>query len=129
MSPCRIVSWEIRLTRQVGVGAADFHVWNSLKRKDRLEKLEQLLTEDLVAHGFEVGNIFDLSDIDEFQSKLYPEFQVVVLSACHGNAVISRSPSNKLDGMREIVVYHNADHYDLVTSLEGFLMSGNYCEH
>ena len=73
--------------------------------------------------------MFDLSCVDDLQKTLYAGFQIVVLSAGHGNAVISRSPPAKTDGMREIVVYHNTDHYDLITSLDGFLMSGKYCEH
>ena len=73
--------------------------------------------------------MFDLTDVDEMQKKLYPEYQVVVLSASHGNAVISRSPPTKTIGMQEVVVYHCMDHFDLITNLEGFLMSGQYCEH
>ena len=73
--------------------------------------------------------MFDLTDVDEMQKKLYPEYQVVVLSASHDNAVISRSPPTKTIGMQEVVVYHCMDHFDLITNLEGFLMSGQYCEH
>ena len=92
-------------------------------------KLEKIVREELLAHGFLVGKMFDLSSVDDLQKTLYAGFQIVVLSAGRGNAVISRSPPGKTDGMREIVVYHNTDHYDLITSIDGFLMSGKYCEH
>ena len=102
----------------------------NIRRKGPVNNLEQLVTEKLATYGLPVGKMYDLSAIDEVQKKLHAEFQIVVLAASHCNfPVISRSPRTKTSDVQEIVVYHNTEHYDLITSIEGFLMSGNYSEH
>ena len=84
---------------------------------------------DLEAHGIQPGRMFGLKEIDDIQQVMYPEYQVVVASAGYDNAVISRSPPIKTPGMPEIVVHYDKEHFDLITNLEGFLMTGYYCQH
>ena len=82
----------------------------------------------LESHGTQRGGMFALEEIDCIQQAMYPEYQIVVPSVHHGNAVISRSPPAKTPRVQEIVVYYGKEHFDLITNLEGFLMIGYYCE-
>ena len=98
-------------------------MWAQLSRKERKDNLEREVIWDMHAHGIQPGKMFGLEEIDHIQRVMYRECQIVVLSAGQGNAVISRSPQVKTPGMQEIVVYHDKEHFDLITNLEGFLMT------
>ena len=77
--------------------------------------------------GFQIGQKFRLGDIDRLQRMIYSQFQIVVVSQAHANSVIYRSPTTKLSGMKEIIIYYQGDHFDLITTMTGFLMRQYYC--
>ena len=120
---------KFRLTHEVEKGGVDYRSWKHLINKKSIGRVECEVIAELRMHGLPVGKKYDLSDIDTIQARLYPEFQIVVFSADHGNSVISRSPSTKIPGMKEIVVYYSKGHFDLITNFDGFLMKGYHCEH
>ena len=126
--PAALFLGKFRLTHQVKHGEADYNMWAHLCSKSRKEQLEGEIIWDMKAHGIQSGRMFGLQEIDHIQQVMYPQYQIVVLSAGHGNAVVSRSP-RKSPGMQEIVAYHDKEHFDLITNLEGFLMTGYHCEH
>ena len=112
--PAALFLGKFRLTRQIREGEVDHNRWKNLRREDRKEQLEEEVIHDMQAHGIQPRNMFGLEEIDNIQQVMYPEFQIIVLSAGHGNAVISRSPPTKTPGMQEIVVYHDKEHFDLI---------------
>ena len=126
--PASLYLGKFRMTHNNKTGEADYRTWKHLVEKQRTTRLEKLISTELLQHGFTVGKMFDLLDIDVLQKRIYTEFQIVVLSALHGNTVISRTPPKKAPGMQEIVVYYSKDHYDLITNLDGYLMKGKYCD-
>ena len=97
-----------------------------MERK-RTKKLEQLVSTELLQHGFSVGKLFDLCGIELLQNNIYLDSQISILSTLHGNIVISRTPTTKLPGMQEIVLYYSKDHYDLITNIDGYIMKGKNC--
>ena len=97
--PAALFIGKFRLTHDVQQGQADYRSWENLVSKRKVVALEYCITSEFQRHNLPVGRKYDLSDIDAIQRTLYPKFQIVVLSACHANTVISRSPSVKRPGM------------------------------
>ena len=68
--PAALYLGKFRLTKQVGVGEVDYQAWKNIRRKDRVNKLEQLVTEELSTSALPAGKMYDLSAVDEIQKKL-----------------------------------------------------------
>ena len=123
--PTALFLGHYRLVNDVtGEGKA---AWDNLNNKGRTAALERKVVAVLSRCGFQIGQKFGLDDLDRLQRMIYSKFQIVVVSQAHCNSVIYRSPPVKLSGMKEIVVYYQKDHFDLITTMTGFLMCQYYC--
>ena len=93
--PAALFLNKFRLTHQIREGEADYAMWKNLRREYRKEQLEREVIWDMEAQDIEPGKVFGLEEIDRIQHVMYPEYQIVVLSAGHCNAVISHSPPSE----------------------------------
>jgi hypothetical protein len=51
------------------------------------------------------------------------------VSKQHGTAVIRRVLDKKLPGMKVVYLYLDGSHFDLITSMSGFLSTNEFCDH
>ena len=108
------------------VSGWDKNTWYSLIKANRAHLLKQKVTSELKATGLPVGTPYILSDIDHIQRVLYPDYQIKVFSEGDGG-IIARCPEHKSKGMKEIYVLLGESHYDLITTMSGYLGCSYYC--
>ena len=68
-----------------------------------------------------------LNEVEQFQQHL-TNYQIIVVSGDHNNAIIypPRPPTNP-DPEKSIYLYFHANHFDVITSLPGFLNRRYFC--
>ena len=68
-----------------------------------------------------------LNEVEQFQQHL-TNYQIIVVSGDHNNAIIypPRPPTNS-DPEKSIYLYFHANHFDVITSLPGFLSKSYFC--
>ena len=109
------------------VTGSDRNTWYNMIRADGKHRLEQKVSSDLRVNRLPVGMAYTLSDIDHIQRVLYPDYQIKVFS--EGDCgIIARCPEHKSKGMKEIYVLLGENHYDLITTMSGYLGCSYYCE-
>ena len=68
-----------------------------------------------------------LNEVELFQQHLV-NYQIIVVSGDHNNSIIyPRQPPANPDPERSIYLYYQANHFDVITSLPGFLNKSYFC--
>ena len=68
-----------------------------------------------------------LNEVKLFQQYLV-NYQIIVVSGDHNNAIIyPRQPPVNLNPEKSIYLYFHANHFDVITSLPGFLNRSHFC--
>ena len=63
-----------------------------------------------------------LVEVETFQASI-PDYQIVVLSAEHFNAIIYEGPKRD----KQIYLYHHNNHFDIISSVSAFLGKNYWC--
>jgi len=93
--------------------------WNSIRLG---RKIQGTLAHDLHRRANVPLRKCGVDDIKLFQEAL-PNYQIVVVSKEHFNAIIYAGPQAE----KHIYLYHHDDHYDVITSMPAFLNKSYYC--
>ena len=93
--------------------------WNSIRqgRKEQRLLAQQLHQKAGVPEGF-----CGLPEVDKFQ-KVIDNYQIIVLSAKHFNAIVYKGPMRE----KQIYLYHSENHFDIITSVCSFLGRSYWC--
>ena len=68
-----------------------------------------------------------LNEVKLFQQHLV-NYQIIVVSGDHNNAIIyPHQPSTNPNPEKSIYLYYHANHFDVITSLPGFLNRSHFC--
>lgn len=65
----------------------------------------------------------DLNDVKTFQSAL-PGYQINIVSKESFNAIVYQGP----EAEKMIYLYHHDNHYDVITTMSGFLHRSYFCQ-
>lgn len=65
----------------------------------------------------------DLNDVKTFQSAL-PGYQINIVSKESFNAIVYQGP----EAEKKIYMYHHDNHYDVITTMSGFLNRSYFCQ-
>ena len=65
-----------------------------------------------------------LDEVRQFQS-LLADYQIYIISKEHFNAIIYSGPESS----KKIYLYYHDNHYDIISSMSGFLSRNYYCTH
>jgi len=126
--PAAVFLGVFRLTHDVGHGHVDANEWRQVKDKCH-SRLTQEAKKIVADCGFTVGRKFNvMDDLQKFQETCFPDFQIKIVSAQHGTVVIRRVPEKLASGMREIYLHLDNGHYNLITSMKGFLGNSYFCD-
>ncbi|XP_061178357.1 uncharacterized protein LOC133186998 [Saccostrea echinata] len=94
--------------------------WNSIRTG---LSIQRTLAEDL----HKIVNVplrqCDLDDVKAFQLTL-PGYQIHVVSKDCFNAIVYQGP----DAEKKIYLYHHNNHYDVITTMSGFLNRNYFCQ-
>ncbi|XP_055339180.1 uncharacterized protein LOC129588818 [Paramacrobiotus metropolitanus] len=101
--------------------------WKHLYSKDGVTKLTAHAKEIVQLCDLPTGRPCDLDDLAAIQEECFPDYQIKVISADHGNVVIARIPEKKEPQMQEIYVLLEDNHFDLVPTVNGIFNSSYYC--
>ena len=66
-----------------------------------------------------------INEIKKFQKVLKDDYQIVVVSKDYFNGIIYSGASVR--GAKKIILFHHANHYDVITSMPAFLSRSYYC--
>ena len=68
-----------------------------------------------------------LDEVEQFQQHLV-NYQITVVSGDHNNSIIyPREPPSNPNPEKSISLYYHANHFDVITSLPGFLNRSHFC--
>jgi hypothetical protein len=105
-----------------------FRDWRQLTDKCH-SRLTKEATKVALECGFKIGRKFNiLADLEKFQETCFPGFRFKILSQQHGTVVIRRFPERLAPGMKDVYLHLDKGHFDLVTSVTGFLGQSYFCD-
>lgn len=93
--------------------------WNSIRQGQNIQK--QLAEELHQLAGVQLRRC-DLEDTKKFQSVLR-DYQIHVVSKEAFNGIVFKGP----EATKKICLYFHDDHFDVITTMAGFLGQGYYC--
>ena len=93
--------------------------WNSIRQGSQLQTI---LAKELHQKAGVPEGLCGLPEIAKFQA-IIDDFQIVVLSAEHFNAVIYEGPKRE----KQIYLYLYENHFEIITSVSAFLGKGYWC--
>ncbi|XP_062579153.1 uncharacterized protein LOC134241085 [Saccostrea cucullata] len=94
--------------------------WNSIRQG---RNIQRTLAEELHKLANVPPGQCDLEDVKAFQSVL-PGYQIHVLSKDCFNAIVYQGP----EAEKKIYLYHHKNHYDVITTMSGFLNRSYFCQ-
>ena len=93
--------------------------WNSIPQG---RQLQTILAKELHQKANVPEGLCGLPEIAKFQAVIV-DYQIVVLSAEHFNAIIYKGPKRE----KQIYLYLHENHFDIITSVSAFLGKGYWC--
>ena len=93
--------------------------WNSIWQG---RKEQRLLAQQLHLRASVQEGLCGIPEVDKFQ-KVIDNYQIIVLSAKHFNAIVYKGPRRE----KQIYLYHYVNHFDIITSVSSFLGRSYWC--
>ena len=93
--------------------------WNSIRQG---RKQQRLLAQQLYEKAGVREGLCGLPEVAKFQA-VVDDYHIVVLSAKHFNAIVYEGPQRE----KQIYLYHNENHFDVITSVSAFLGRSYWC--
>ena len=100
-------------------------------RYDRIKRPDSTVQRERAFDLHEAANVplgpCGLDEVELFQQYLV-NYQIIIVSGDHTNSIIyPRQPPANPDPEKSIYLYYQANHFDVITSLPGFLNKSYFC--